>query len=128
MRANQQIKLLFELLISIKSILNHKQHQLLIFSHLYHEWFLLCRVELPVGESGVVVKPSGLESSNFLSWLHLRLEFNVAYWITFCTFNLCTVEIWAYHMAKNSYMGLTAFFTPPKYADKKNMKEKKFPR
>ena len=27
-------------------------------------------------------------------------------------------------MAKNSYKDLTAFFTPPKYADQKNMKEK----
>ena len=27
-------------------------------------------------------------------------------------------------MAKNSYKDLTAFFTTPKYADQKNMKEK----
>ena len=29
---------------------------------------------------------------------------------------------------KNSYKDLTAFFTPPKYADQKNMKEKNIPR
>ena len=27
-------------------------------------------------------------------------------------------------MAKNSYKDLTAFFTPPKYADQENLKEK----
>ena len=31
-------------------------------------------------------------------------------------------------MAKKSYKDLTAFFTPPKYADQKNMKEKNIPR
>ena len=30
-------------------------------------------------------------------------------------------------MAKNSYKDLTAFFTPPKYADQKNVKEKNIP-
>ena len=31
-------------------------------------------------------------------------------------------------MAKNSYKDLTAFFTTPKYADQKMMKEKNIPR
>ena len=31
-------------------------------------------------------------------------------------------------MAKNSYKNLTPFFTPPKYADQKQMKEKNIPR
>ena len=31
-------------------------------------------------------------------------------------------------MAKNSYKDFTAFFTPPKYADQKNRKEKIIPR
>ena len=31
-------------------------------------------------------------------------------------------------MAKNSYKDLTAFSTPPKYADQKNMKEESIPR
>ena len=31
------------------------------------------------------------------------------------------------YMAKNSYKDLTAFFTPPKYADQKNLKEKNIP-
>ena len=30
-------------------------------------------------------------------------------------------------MAKNSYKDLTAFFTPPKYADQKDIKEKNNP-
>ena len=38
-----------------------------------------------------------------------------------------TVGIWACYMAKNSYKDFTAFFTPIKYADQKNVREKNIP-